>query len=283
MSKRTPPLVVCLIASVMGASGPVAAQERSFTITAATANIRSEPRVASPVLREVPRGTRLTVLAVEGEWIKISTGGDRAPVVGFVSVTLGTLASHEPVAGSSVGAAFAQPNAQFSSPMGDAPRLFGVGGMAGGFSFGVGASARYWVSPRAGAQLGFSRYSLGLGDAGTSSFDFAVSQFSISVLGRFGAPDADDDVVVRPYAGGGINIFRTTSKLTTTFAGASYSDGDSESNLGVQGFGGAEIGFRSVPRFTLSGDIGYYTSSTPFSGIQIGGFAFGISAHWYFK
>jgi Bacterial SH3 domain len=55
-------------------------------VTAATANLRSEPSTRSPVVSTVSRGARLEVLESSGEWLKIRVGG--TATVGFIHRSL---------------------------------------------------------------------------------------------------------------------------------------------------------------------------------------------------
>lgn len=269
-----------LVVAALAVLPAVAAAQQTFTITAPAAVVRSEPRLSSPVVREVPRGTVLTVVGTRGEWVAVSmddTDGSRRS--GFVGATLGTLSGGAPLASQE-----GQPS-PFAAPMAWAPRTIGVGGHVGGFTFGAGVNARLWTSGRVGLQFGFSRFSIGdsssFGGA-TYSSSVSVNQFAPVVLVRFGEPEADDDVVIRPYAGGGINVFRTTVSAGGSVPGLSFNTSESETNFGFQALGGAEIGFRNVPRLTISGDLGYYSTGTSF-GVQLGGFAYGFSLHWYLK
>lgn len=47
---------------------------------------------------------------------------------------------------------------------------------------------------------------------------------------------------------------------------------DSSSGVGAFGFGGVEWRLGSSKQLGLSGDIGYYSTATPFVGLRIGGF-----------
>jgi hypothetical protein len=257
------------------------ARQQTFTVAAPAAIVRSEPRLGSPVVKEAPRGTVLAVVGARGEWLAVSLdGADGSLQNGFVSATLGSLsgdATYPPAQGVQSGT--------FGQPMDTAPRAFGLGGHVGGFTFGVGANARYWSSDRVGVQFGYSRFSIGDGSnwGGVSySSKVSVNQLAPTVLVRFGEPQADDDVVFRPHAGGGLNMFRTTVSASASIPGMSFKESESENSFGFQALGGAEIGFRSVPRLTVSGDLGYYSTGTSF-GVQLGGFAYGVSLHWYLK
>lgn len=144
----------------------------------------------------------------------------------------------------------------------DRPHKFGLGGKAGGFTFGVGASARLWPSERIGFQVDLSHY-------GISSV--SILQVAPSVLFVLGDPDLDKATQIRPYAGGGVSFFRTA-----------LSSFGSDTGIGGQGFVGTELVFGGAPRFGLSGDLGYY-STGDFFGITLGGFAMSVAGHYYIR
>ncbi len=148
-----------------------------------------------------------------------------------------------------------------SASAGDRPHTVGLGGKAGGFAFGVGASARAWATDRIGVQTDLSHFEVGT---------VSVTQISPSVIVTLGSPDLDADTQLRPYAGGGINIMRVAS----TFS--------SDSGVGFQAFVGGEWVFARAPRLGLSGDIGYY-STGKFFNVSIGGFAVSVLGHYYIK
>jgi len=144
----------------------------------------------------------------------------------------------------------------------DRPHEIGLGAKAGGFTFGVGASARMWQSEKLGFQVDISHY--GIGSVG-------ILQVAPSVLFVLGDPDLDKPTQIRPYAGGGVNFFRV-----------SYSSFGSDTGVGGQGFVGAEVVFQGAPKFGLSGDLGYY-STGDFFGVNIGGFALSLMGHYYIR
>jgi hypothetical protein len=58
----------------------------------------------------------------------------------------------------------------------------------------------------------------------------------------------------------------------------------SDSSVGYQAFGGAEITFPSMPRFAVSADLGYrWTGDAPFNGFELGGVGFTLAGHWYVR
>lgn len=152
---------------------------------------------------------------------------------------------------------------------------FAIGGRVGGSTLGVGATARGWLSPKVGFEAQVSRF--GIGAFGASA---TVTQFSPAVLYRFDTQAQDGDVLVRPYAGGGLNFFHATESYTSIF-GRPISESDT--SIGIQLLGGAELVFRDMPRFVISLDLGYHSTGLLFDSIGVGGIAYGVSAHWYFR
>jgi len=170
-------------------------------------------------------------------------------------------------------------------PTPSVPRRFALGGRVGGSSFGVGGTVRYWVTPALGIDVLVSRYSVGISDyayAGiTAEASASVLQIAPAVTYRFGEQDPDDDVSVRPYVGGGVSLFRSSFKASAQGYGLRTEESASSSDMGFRGFGGVELFFKSMPRLSVTSDIGYYSVGAPFTGISIGGLAVGIGANWY--
>jgi hypothetical protein len=163
----------------------------------------------------------------------------------------------------------------FPSTLAPTAHQIGLGGRMGGSTLGFGASARAAMGPRLTMQLELSRYS----PTDVAAQERLTSvQFAPSVL--YTLPDKLTDYVwIRPYVGGGITIYNST--LGSTVPG--IADSVSETSLGNQLFGGTELTFSAVPRFTLSADYGYRWAPTPFDGYELGGTAFALSGHWYVK
>lgn len=306
--------LLVLLAPVPWVQEPIA----TFTITATTANVRQQPSTASTIVGKLPRGVEVDVMSSKNGWVRISFDDDRGRlIVGYVAEFLGVSKPRLPVAAAAAPAApvqapvdahvsLTQPRPEISasepaptqsapaSQIGAGPRLpltpppdraLGLGGRVGGFTFGVGGSLRMWTSDAIGLQFDFSRYSIGGHDSfgGISvGLDYSVMQFGPSVLYRFDTV-ADDGVWIRPYVGGGLNFFRTKLSTQSTVFGETEVTSESQNNMGFQVVGGAETRFQSVRRLGLSADLGYYSTGTPFAGLQIGGFAYGVSVHWYLK
>ena len=159
-----------------------------------------------------------------------------------------------------------------TTPSTEASHNFGLGLRLGGSSFDVGGSARAWFSPKVGLEAQVSRIGQDYGGYG-----FKITQFAPVILVRVGSEDQDEDVRMRPYVGAGLNFYRSTLDLS------SFGYAESDSSTGIQLIGGAEFLFRSIPKLVASADLGYYSTGTLFDEVSVGGFAFSISGHFYFK
>jgi len=129
----------------------------------------------------------------------------------------------------------------------------GVGGIGGLSEFEIGPSLRYWITERFGLQghLGFG------GDGDFIGEDVEYLRFEptfIVAIGDFG----NAAVNVRPYAGGGIRVFRTD-------IGSRFDD----TTVRPAGVGGVEFGFRGVPRLKVGAELSVSASN------DLGDFEFG--------
>jgi len=146
----------------------------------------------------------------------------------------------------------------------------GLGGVGGLSEFEVGPSFRYWMNERFGVQahLGFS------GDNDFIGEDVEYLRFEptfIVAIGDFG----NGDVNIRPYAGGGIRVFRTD-----------IGDFDDVS-VRPAAVGGVEFGFRGVPRLKASAELSVSAENDldDFNfgnGPSIGGVRFAALVHYFF-
>lgn len=147
-------------------------------------------------------------------------------------------AAWNPSANDSAGAALAV-RQRTTSNAGPNIGAIGLGGVGGLSEFEIGPSFRYWMTDRFGLQahLGFG------GDRDFLEENVDYMRFEptfIVAIGDFG----NDAVNVRPYAGGGIRVFRTD-------IGSRFDD----TTVKPAGVGGVEFGFRGVPRLKVSGEL----------------------------
>src|SRR5262249_29638716 len=104
------------------------------------------------------------------------------------------------------------------------------------------------------------------------------TQFEPGVV--FGLFDHVSDYVwIRPYVGSVVSMRRQTLSATAPVALAPVSD----NGVGYRVFGGSELTFAAMPRFGLSGDVGYRRFSTPFTGFEVDPVSVSIAGHWYIK
>lgn len=285
-------VVVCLSPSWLHA------ESTEFTVNAASANVHKSPSTGSPVIGKAQHGTVLRVTRELGSWVKISWPAVEDGV-GYVHVSMGwtahiTSPGSNQTAGPTASApspeqppppattavqadrtgAVLQPAPPSSVSMTPAAHLVGFGGRMGSSTLGFGASARAAVGDAFGIQLEVSRYA----PASPVALQHLTSvQFAPSLL--YSLPDKLTDYVwLRPYLGAGVTVYRSTLS-----GGTPVRDAVTDSRLGRQLFGGAEVAFAAVPRFTLSADYGYRWRQTPFDGFELGGRGLSVSGHWYVK
>ena len=291
MIRHAAAVVVALCLS----TSPLYAQTIKLTVSTASANVHKAPSLGSPIIGQAPRGTALVVTREVGDWVKVTwpSADDGA---GYVRTNVGTIASGT-TAGAPTTARSASPASQTSAPIASsrvaqgptvrpsapspartlyvAPtHIVGVGATAGGSTMGYGASVRAWSShTRLGAQLSVSRH--------TISSPFAVLQASSTDIAPsvlYSMRDSVSDYLwMRPYVGGGVNIGH--SSMTDPLTGLALSS----NTMGYRMFGGGELAFAALPKFSLSADIGYYHLPTPFVGYEVGGIGLAVSGHYYVK
>jgi len=236
----------------------------------------------------VPRGTALPVTRELGSWVKVSWSRAEDGV-GYVHVSMGSLGQSETnrlaaAARSSEAASSSTIRGPVPTPQGVPTRvvylqapghLVGFGGRVGPSNVGFGASARAWSHDRFGVQFDLSRVAM----AGLAPTERMTSmQFEPGVLYTL-ADHVADYIWVRPYAGSGLTISRRSLSSTTPGAAPVAS----QSNVGVQAFGGTELTFAGMPRFAVSVDVAYRWGTTEFAGIDLGRIGLSVAGRWYVK
>ncbi len=287
--------LAAVVAAICLNTTPLFAQGAELTITVVDATVHRGPSTASAVVGHVARGTRLEVTRDIGSWIEVSWPGDPGGSA-YVHERMGSLSSPSGVVpgptataprsastvASSAAASTLEP--QISQPRAPRPssssylvvprHAFGLGARLGSApSLGLGATARAWSRGAFGVQVHLSRYQI------TSALDSSVltsTQFGPSLLVTLGR-HVTDRVWVRPYAGGGVSLHR--SSLSSPVLGPVVAD----STMGWQILGGAEVTLASLPQVGLSAELGHQWFDAPFTGYDIGGFGLGLSAHWYVR
>jgi hypothetical protein len=268
------------------------AQDTVFTVSVQSADVYKGPSNATPVIGHVPRGTVLTVSRNLGSWVRVPwpASPDGA---GYLHVTTGRVG---PASGAAPAATM--PPRASAAPAGPAPlkstsareqvaprpratvtsisHVFGVGGVAGSMST-FGASARKWrnwSNNRVGLQVGFTRDAM---NSDVAPGRVTAVEFEPGVV--YALFDRVTDYVwIRPYVGSVVSVRRQTFRAPDLGA-----EPVSDSGLGFRVFGGSELTFASVPRFSLSADVGYRRFPTPFPGFEADPFGVSIAGHWYVR
>jgi hypothetical protein len=153
------------------------------------------------------------------------------------------------------------------------PHFVGLGARVGGPTMAYGAAARGWGRRPVGAQLNVSR---SIFDGVAATGRVTSLQFEPSVLYRL-HDTVGDYVWLRPYVGSGLIFGRQTLSSTTASASVDHNQ------VAAQLFGGGELTFASIPRFTLSADGGYRWAGEPFAGVDQRGAVVSLSGHWYVR
>jgi hypothetical protein len=293
MARRVAATVLALILT----PAAVHAQDATFTVAVASADVHKGPSNVTPVIGHVSRGAALLVSRNLGSWVRIPWPS--APDgVGYVHVTMGRLSSSAPepsaaptssvssstpAAASTSGPASAQPPARTPGKPGVAVQgthgatsishVIGIGGLVQS-ARGFGATGRAWHKDRFGLDVRLTR--------STMSSDAAGRMTSVEFEPRFVYALFDhvsNYVWIRPYLGSGVTFAHRTltglSPATTTKT--------TDNRMGFDLFGGGELTFASATPFGLSAELGYRPSATPFPGFETDRLRLSIAGHWYIK
>jgi hypothetical protein len=142
-------------------------------------------------------------------------------------------------------------------------------------SFGVTARKwRNWSNNHVGVQVGFTR------DAMTSDVAAGrVTAVEVEPGVVYALFDRVTDYVwIRPYVGSVMSVRRQTLRVADLDA-----EPASDSGVGFRVFGGSEFTFASMPRVSLSADVGYRRFPTPFPGFEADPLSVSVAGHWYLK
>jgi hypothetical protein len=270
------------------------AQSTTLTITTVSANVHKAPSTGSAVIGQAARGTVLPVTRELGSWVKVLWPAAQDSV-GYVHVSWGSIAHRgaqdatrasaiaparapEPALSAAAAAPadsarpLEQPAAIRPVYVTPASHALGLGARMGASPTGFGITARGWHRNRLGIQVDVSRY------AQTSLTTSQVTAMQVEPSLLYSLPDRVTDYLwLRPYVGSGATLRRSSNSATP--GGVSVS----ESDFGVQMFGGGEVTFAGAPQFALSADLGYHWYQTPAAGFDGGGLGVSLLGHWYIK
>lgn len=272
---------------VLSAS-PLHAQDNAFTVTVPSANIHAAPTTASRVISTAPQGSTFAVARELGSWVAVAAP-EATDGIGYLHLSWGTLSN-----GNAVGAKSASttlPTATSTGETGHADpqpgnstgppgsrvylpsHVVSAGGRIGIQALsGFAAVSRLWFARPLGAQLELGRATY----TSAGLLRMSVTDVGVSAITSF-TDLANNAVWIRPYAGGGVGIFRSSLRSASGAAVAS------DTSLGYQAFGGAEFTSANVPRLAVSADVRHVWARTPFGGFGNSGLGLGLAAHWYVK
>jgi hypothetical protein len=295
MARRVAAIVLALTLT----PAVIYAQDATFTVAVASADVHKGPSTVTPVIGHVSRGTALTVSRNLGSWIRIPWPS--APDgMGYVHVTMGRLSgsgsepsaaptsstsvsSSRPAAASTPASVSTQPPArtpdkgsvgvQGAQGVTSISHVIGVGALVQS-TRGFGATGRAWHADRFGLEVRLTR--------SVTTRDASGRVTAVEVEPRFVYALFDhvsDYVWVRPYLGSGL----TFSHRTMTSSSPATTAKPIDNRMGVGVFGGGELTFAGVTPFGLSAELGYRPSSTPFPGFETARVSLSIAGHWYIK
>lgn len=283
--------VVAVVALLTLSPVWVHAEGPQFTVSAASASVHRSPSTGSPVIGNAPRGSAFEVTRELGSWVRISWP-EAEDGNGYLHVTWGTIdrgpapsanramaPAAEPAAPMAASVSAEQPISVRPTVITSSPSLpshvIGLGGRLSHSAFGFAVTARAWSRGPLGLQVEVGRSTL------TSSLaqDRMTSmQFAPSLV--YALPDAVSNAVwLRPYVGAGASVYRSSLSTTSPTTVAS----SSQTEYGVQSFGGGEVTFAAAPWIAISAELGYNWADAPFPGFELGGPTFSVSGHWYVK
>jgi hypothetical protein len=281
---------------MMGAP-PVYAQKAVFVVTSMSADVHKAPSTGSAVIGKAPRGKALEVRRELGSWVAVAWPESDAGV-GYLHMTWGTMSDRSTASTSRASSATSsavpavpstsEPDTSANTTqLGQTPggtrvvstsapllpsHVIGLGGRIGTQALGFAVTGRAWTQRRIAAQLeaGQSTYTTPFRSDQLRAVQFAPSViFSLRNV-------VTNDIWARPYIGGGVNFYRSTS--SSSFGLPDVVD----KGVGSQMFGGAELTWANVPQVALSADLRHLWAPTT-NGFELGGMGFSVSGHWYVK
>ena len=280
-------------AVLMMSTPPLYAQDASFVIMTASADIHKAPSTGSGVIGKASRGMTFEVRRELGSWVSVSWP-DADQGVAYLHVAWGRIFRGAAVPAPATGATLSPADPALAShalttdvQAPQAPRatalprrapsltshVIGLGVRMRSPEIGFGATGRAWTYGPFGLQI----------EAGRSTYTSAAAPGQLRSLQlapavMYSPPDLVTNAIwTRPYVGAGIDLHRAT--LRSTVGGVDAVDHFVGSHI----FGGAELTWANLPQLTLSADLRQQWAPPTFTGFEPGGFGVSLSAHWYVK
>ena len=166
---------------------------------------------------------------------------------------------------------------------GERPHQIGVGANMGLSSRGGGGAFRLFMTDQLGFNFSANYYS-GARYATVNGRTIQGHTFAVmpSVIYMITKPNILRDVDIRPYVGAGFNYVYASQPVPTTVPGVRVLE--SQTGMGGQVFGGAEMTFRSADYITISFEGTYYRLPVTYVNAALAdGFTYALAFHFYLK
>ena len=165
------------------------------------------------------------------------------------------------------------PQGERPLPPEERPHQVGIGSALTATSRGLGGATRFFFNDRFGIDFVASWY-----NPQTRNTTGSVFNVTPSVVYMLKLPNDLANIDIRPYVGAGFSYVRSSYRpIGTAYTG-------SDSGLGGQVFGGAELTFKEAQFVTISFEGRYYSLPTQTVNVNmIDGFNFMMMFHFYLR
>ena len=165
------------------------------------------------------------------------------------------------------------PGGERPLPPDERPHQVGIGSAVTATSRGLGGATRFFFNDRFGIDFVASWY-----NPQTRNTTGSVFNVTPSVVYMLKLPNDLANIDIRPYVGAGFSYVRSSYRpIGTAYTG-------SDSGLGGQVFGGAELTFKEAQFVTISFEGRYYSLPTRTVNVNmIDGFNFMMMFHFYLR
>jgi outer membrane protein W len=154
---------------------------------------------------------------------------------------------------------------------------FDIGGSMAASTRGAGGSFRVWLTKNVAVNFAAAYYRQSVTTAGVQAQ--SAFQLTPSVIVMLAPAHAGADLYVRPYVGGGMNYTHVGGVQATSNVSSLANAG----RVGMEAFGGAEIGGQQLGKMTISAEMAYYHLPVSFSNSPaLNGVNFILGLHIYF-